>query len=463
MTAVENTPSKMVSELSPSKVAALSPSRMGMMPAGMDASPHSAAGSECLCPTCQYYRAAMMYHHDPQSPQGMVDNFNFYQPSPSPMAMNAYGAYPQMGAPQMGGAGFGPQAFGSEQAMSTAFGGMGMGNQMMAPQMGGPQGFGGAQDENVNPVARNIVSQFKLSIGSLAATACSSSGRSLLQSVIRLQHADKIATIFEEFMAAADTILLDTHGCHVFRSLIEVLDETQVATLIAALDETLILNMSTLSQYTRRILQTLFEKHPGANLQTIVDVVAKNARYLAATQQGCISMMRVFEKCTLPQKDLLLNNLLPMFTELAMDPFGNYVVQCALENIEKTAAAQFIVDQFSGKFLRLSCNKFASNVMEKIILLAPASLRRLLLDELVFNPAALQQLVHDNFGNFVVQTIIETSGTPNEHKKICDRLKPLIASSPYGHKIEGKMRSKRFHSNAPRHHQPMIGTIPVMA
>jgi len=264
-------------------------------------------------------------------------------------------------------------------------------------------------------------------------------------------------------------VLLDTHGCHVVRSLIEVLDAAQISKLIAVFNETLILNMSTLSQYTRRILQTLFEKHPAADLTTVVEVVAKNARYLAATQQGCISMMRIFEKCSAAHQQLLLRNLLSMFTELACDPFGNYVVQCALEHSEKNVAAQYVVDCFAGKFLRLACNKFASNVMEKVILLAPPSLRRMLLDELIYNPAALQQLTQDGYGNFVVQTIIETSATPNEHKKICDRLKPLINGSPYGHKIEGKMRAKRFHSTNQGQRlgainpNTMLPTVPVTA
>jgi hypothetical protein len=151
----------------------------------------------------------------------------------------------------------------------------------------------------------------------------------------------------------------------------------------------------------------------------------------------------------------LLETLLPVFPEMACDPFGNYVVQCVLEHSERPLAAKYVSERFPGKFLKLACNKFASNVMEKILQTAPATLRKLILDELVFNPANLQQLAQDGFGNFVLQAIIETTPTPVEFKRLSERIRSVIHGSPYGHKIESKLRSMRFssnngHSNGPR-------------
>lgn len=286
--------------------------------------------------------------------------------------------------------------------------------------------------------------QFSRVIGTIAQTACTASGRTLLQQVMRLQHVDKIKIIFDEVLADCTTVVLDTHGCHVVRSLLEVMDTQQVEKFIAVLTPTLILNMCTLTQFTRRVLQTLFDRHKAAHsLHMVIDVVATNAQYLAATQQGCISWMRVFEHCSAEDKARLVAPLLPTFPDLATDPFGNYVVQCTVEHSEGHVAAEYVVSLFSGKLLKLSCNKFASNVMEKVVRNPSPIVRRIVLDELVFNPAALQQMVQDPFANFVVQSIIETSSQPAELKKICDRLRPAIPQSPFGHKIEAKIRSKR--------------------
>jgi hypothetical protein len=266
----------------------------------------------------------------------------------------------------------------------------------------------------------------------------------MLQGVMRLAHLDKIQTIFDELIQDADTVMLDSHGCHVVRSLIEVIDEHQLSKLTEVLHSKLILNMCTLSQYTRKILQTLFERHRSVNLQAVVDIMSTNAQYLAATQQGCISLMRVFERCNAEQKHSLAQPLLKSFADLACDPFGNYVVQCALEHSEPLVATRYAMDCFNGEFLRLATNKFGSNVCEKIIRVGNPNLRRLILDELIFNPAALQECANNGFGNFVIQTLVETCNSPNELKKVCDRLRPCIAASPYGHKIDAKIRSKRF-------------------
>jgi hypothetical protein len=308
-----------------------------------------------------------------------------------------------------------------------------------------------ATEVPLSHVTSCIDSEFKQVTGSIAATACSANGRSLLQAVMRTQDAENIAIILHEILGSIEQVALDNHGCHVLRSLVEILDDGQLRSLVDNFNETLVLNMCTLTQYTRRILQSLFERHI-IDLHPIVEMMSKNAQYLAATQQGCISLMRIFEQCDQEQKNLLISPLLPMFVDLATDPFGNYVVQCVIQHSDRGMAARYAVECFSGQLLKMSCNKFASNVVEKIITNVNAPItRRIVLDELVYNPAALQQMVHDSFGNFVIQSIIETCTNLNEFKRVCDRLRPALPGSPFGHKIESRIRSKKqFQSTHPR-------------
>lgn len=360
--------------------------------------PSSGPVYDCMCPTCMHYKCAMLQHHYGVDYSPYIDMYSMYQHQPQP-----YAPSPQIRSR-------------SEQASAEA--------------------------------------DFSEVVGSLATVACTSQGRSMLQTVMRSAPPSVISTIFLELISEMETVALDTHGCHVLRSLIELLCEPEVLQLIRAFNETLVLNMCTMSQYTRKILQTLFERHQNVmDLQLIVDILAKSVQYLAATQQGCISLMRVFECCNGEQKHQLMTPLLPMFCDLSTDPFGNYVVQCAIEHSSPGVALRYVRDYFAGHLLQLATNKFASNVVEKVISLMGSSdfVRNLLLDELIFNPAALQQMVHDGFGNFVVQSLIESSVNPAELKRIFDRLKPLVALSPYGQKIEAKMRSKSKALGTPLH------------
>lgn len=382
---------------------------------------------ECPCPTCLYYKSyyamyhpeAMHMHPYAAAANGgayspMVDQFTPYQPvySPNPRYMHANNSNGRQSSN-------GSSHFQSQQNTAT---------QQQQPQH------------------NDWAEEFARAKGTIVKTCCSASGRSMLQAVLKHQTEVPAAVdaMLAEILPDLEAVALDQHGCHVLRSLLEKVNPAQLTSIMNAMNETLVLNMCTLSQYTRRILQTLFERHQHLDLQTIVDLISKNVQYLSATQQGCISLMRIFEQCTAPQKFQIIGPLLPLFSDLATDQFGNYVVQCVIEHSEKAVAAKYVLDHLHGSMLKMSCNKYASNVMEKIVLLlnVPA-VRRILLDELVFNPAALQQVVHDGFGNFVIQSIIESCSNPNEFKKICDRLRPAMANSPYAHRIDAKIRSKK--------------------
>jgi len=294
-----------------------------------------------------------------------------------------------------------------------------------------------------HPVAYSLTEQFRHIVGSIVATACTPRGRSLLQSVMRLQHSDKVQTIFDEIVAEASVVMLDPNGCHVVRSIIEMLDEEQVRRLVLAMNEMTILNVATTSQYTRRILQSLFEKHKAENLTSIVDVLAAHALALATTQQGCIALMRVIERCSADQKEKLLASLNPALLDLATDPFGNYVVQSVLEHYKNDCVPAAL----KGHLLKLASNKFASNVMEKAFRFSSVEVRSELISELFDDSEALGVLVQDGFGNFVIQSVIDSCPNQTEFRRISETLRPLLHASPYGHKIESKLRNKKFNAN----------------
>jgi hypothetical protein len=70
-----------------------------------------------------------------------------------------------------------------------------------------------------------------------------------------------------------------------------------------------------------------------------------------------------------------------------------------------------------------------------------------LIDELFEDADALNALVQDGFGNFVIQSVIDSCTAQAEFKRVTEKLRPLLHSSPYGHKIESKMRNKKFNAN----------------
>lgn len=294
------------------------------------------------------------------------------------------------------------------------------------------------------PSMGNITEQFYSMVGSIAHSSCSARGRHLLISVLRLQHLDKIQMIFDEILPQVNTLILDAQGCHVIRTLLEYLNEEQLTTLTSYLEEATIISTATSSQHTRRALQTLFERHRSSALDYIVQVVAADATRLAMTQQGCIAVMRMIENSLPHQKQHLVSALIPSLPTLTMDPYGNYVVQCILQNFDAHLTASVVCDAYTGHWVPLSCNKFASNVMEKVVRMMTGPARTTLVRELVFDTNNLLCLMQDGFGNFVLQAIIDSSTDPAEFRTIADAVRPQLHTSPYGHKIDGKLKSKRM-------------------
>lgn len=299
-------------------------------------------------------------------------------------------------------------------------------------------------DATSHPVAYTVNEQFAAVRGNIPSAACTARGRHVLISVMRQQHTDKIQAIFEEVAPNLQALILDTNGLHVVRTMIEFLDAAQVSALCDCMSEDTVLALATSSQHTRRVIQMLFERHRCPALQRVVDVIATHAIALSTTQQGCIAVMRVIENSTEPQRLQVLYALKPQLAALTMDPFGNYVVQSIIQHYPRDTVCDVIEKSFAGHWVQLSCNKFASNVMEKVVQACNPITRKVVLEELVHHVEHLQALMQDGFGNFVLQQIIDTCTTGPEYRTLVEKIKPHLATSPFGHKIEAKLKSKRF-------------------
>lgn len=84
----------------------------------------------------------------------------------------------------------------------------------------------------------------------------------------------------------------------------------------------------------------------------------------------------------------------------------NYVVQHLLE-MEMPELTKYILRRFEGCFVSLSCNKYASNVVEKL-LRSGEEVSAIITIELLQSPNASMLLV-DPYGNFVIQNALSAT------------------------------------------------------
>ncbi|KAH0682799.1 hypothetical protein KY290_021388 [Solanum tuberosum] len=91
--------------------------------------------------------------------------------------------------------------------------------------------------------------------------------------------------------------------------------------------------------------------------------------------------------------------------QLSKDQYGNYVVQ-HLFGVKLPRVTYILIDRLQGNFLTLFRNKYASNVVEKIILDSREKHSTRIITELLSNPSG-SMLLMDPYGNFVIQSSLQ--------------------------------------------------------
>lgn len=117
-------------------------------------------------------------------------------------------------------------------------------------------------------------------------------------------------------------------------------------------------------------------------------------------------IQRLLEHGTEEDKAEIMNELHSSTHLLITDQYGNYVAQHVIQN-GKPEDSTRIIELVMNDFLTLSKHKFASNVVEKCIEHGSAAQRAAVREQLTTsgsdNTLPLQQLMRDQYGNYVIR------------------------------------------------------------
>lgn len=231
------------------------------------------------------------------------------------------------------------------------------------------------------------------------------------------------------FLKDIQKIVDQPNGCRVLQKFIETTNTANIDKLFLALKPNFVSLCS--SQNGNHIAQRFIMLIPE-RIPIIIETIKPRVVQLVVDNWGCRVIQKLFDQLKIEQLIPLVDEVLGCVADLAINQFGNYVVQ----NILSTGKPEHInalIDAFSGHFYDFSMHKFASNVIEKCIRKSNEEQRQRIFTEIIgkegdYDEQKIYQMVSNQFGNYVIQRIIEF-GTESQqgiiYEVVCDNYSKL--------------------------------------
>lgn len=221
-------------------------------------------------------------------------------------------------------------------------------------------------------------------------------------------------------------ISLNTHGTRVVQKLIDTLKtRQQISLVISALQPGFLDLIKDING--NHVVSRCLQCFDVEDNKFIFIAAAKYCVDIATHRQGCVVLQKCISHSTGVYQHNIIREICDNGVLLAQDPFGNYAVQYIL-NGQFPWGASRLIPQFEGNYAHFSTQKFASHVVERCLNALTEEKRSDIIHELIAAP--IERLMHDQVGNYVVQTALRVSeGGGDIHNKLVAAIKVHKASA----------------------------------
>ncbi|TGJ78323.1 hypothetical protein E0Z10_g10445 [Xylaria hypoxylon] len=164
------------------------------------------------------------------------------------------------------------------------------------------------------------------------------------------------------------------------------------------------------NQNGNHVVQKVIHLFPEISIPFIMEAFQGQIEQLTVQGYACRVIQRILEHGTPSEKKRLMADIHVCAAKILTDQYGNYVIQHVVSHgtaEDRSIMIRHVVD----RAVALSKHKFASNIVEKCIQFGTVDERNAILAKLTAksgdgtNP--LQVLMKDQFGNYVVQKMVE--------------------------------------------------------
>jgi hypothetical protein len=237
-------------------------------------------------------------------------------------------------------------------------------------------------------------------------------GCRVVQKALEKMNDDDLIDLLTEFHISVLACIHDQNGNHVIQKIIEIVS------------------------YRSRTYQADSQKRAvnfSKELQFILDCVVKNIVSLSCHPFGCRVMQRILEHCVDSQKFAALECIQKHLRALFDDQYGNYVIQHVLQFGRKSDRDIVLQIVIENGILGLSRQKFASNVIEKLLKYGNGAHRNAIVREMLkmVDDKTVESgqctivllMVRDAYANYVVQTTLDVVPEGNDKELLLQELR----------------------------------------
>ncbi|CAN6329120.1 unnamed protein product [Urochloa humidicola] len=191
------------------------------------------------------------------------------------------------------------------------------------------------------------------------------------------------------------------------------------------------------------VVQKCLQSFEADDNKAIFDAASVHCLDIGMQCHGCCVLQRCIARSRGEHREKLVAAIACNGFELAQDAYGNYVVQYVID-LKIPNANSSLAQQFQGKYIHLSMQKFSSNVVEKCLKVFKEADKANIILELLAMPH-LEQLLQHPYANYVIYSALQNS-KGSLHSALTNAIRPhveLLRTSPYCKRIYSRALLKK--------------------
>ncbi|XP_062204794.1 putative pumilio homolog 7, chloroplastic [Phragmites australis] len=237
-------------------------------------------------------------------------------------------------------------------------------------------------------------------------------------------------------------ISLNVHGTRAVQKLIESLRTREEIRLVVEALRPGFLELIK-DPNGNHVVQKCLQSFEADDNKPIFDAAAVHCLDIGMQCHGCCVLQRCIARSRGEHREKLVAAIACNGFELAQDAYGNYVVQYVID-LKIPNANSSLAQQFEGKYIHLSMQKFSSNVVEKCLkVFKEVDKAKIILELLAMSH--LEQLLQHPYANYVIYSALQNS-KGSLHSALMNAIRPhveLLRTSPYCKRIFSRALLKK--------------------